>query len=68
MVMEGDAISWFSREQKATAAASSESEHGALAGVVNELRFLYQVKVFMMPLVDDIIAIARQRRGHQDGG
>ena len=36
----GGAINWFSRVQKVTAAASSESEYVALAEVVNELRFL----------------------------
>ena len=38
-----------------TAAASSESEFVALAEVVNELRFLRQVKGFVAPSTDDII-------------
>ena len=37
---ERGAISWFSRVQKVTAAASSELEYVALAEVVNELRLL----------------------------
>ena len=49
-MMAGGAISWFSRVQKVTAAAaSSESEYVALAEMVNELRFLRQVKEFMTP-------------------
>ncbi|CAM9406795.1 unnamed protein product [Ascophyllum nodosum] len=40
VMLGGGAISCFSREQKMTAAASSESEYVALAEVVNELRFL----------------------------
>ena len=39
-MLEGGAISWFSRVQTVTEAASSESEYVALAEVVNELRFL----------------------------
>ena len=38
-----------------TAAASSESEYVALAEVVNELRFLRQVKGFLTPPIDNII-------------
>ena len=36
----GGGISWLSKVQKATAAASSELEYVALAEVVNELHFL----------------------------
>ena len=39
-MMRVGAISWFLKVQKMTAAASSESEHVALAEVVNELRFI----------------------------
>ena len=39
VMLGGGAISWFSRVQKVTAAASSESEYVPLAEVVNELRF-----------------------------
>ena len=53
----GGAISWFSRMQKVTAAASSESEYVALAEVVNEIRFLRQVKGFLTPPIDDNIII-----------
>ena len=41
--------------QKVTAAALSESEYVALEEVVNELRFLRQVKSFLMPPIDNII-------------
>lgn len=41
-----------------TAAATSESEHAALlAEVIDELRFLRQVKTFIMPPVDREIAV-----------
>ncbi|CAN0050750.1 unnamed protein product, partial [Ascophyllum nodosum] len=53
----GGVISWFSKVQKATAAASSESEYLALAQVVNELRFLRQVKGFLTLQTDDNIVI-----------
>ena len=39
-MLGGGTISWFSRVQKVTAAASSKSEYVALVEVVNELRFL----------------------------
>ena len=39
-MLGGGAISWFSRVQKGTAAASFEPEYVALAEVVNELRFV----------------------------
>ena len=44
MALRGGAISWFSQAQRVTAAATSESEYVALAEVVNEIRFLRQVK------------------------
>ena len=39
-MLGGGANSWFSKVQKVTAAASSESEYVALADVLNELCFL----------------------------
>ena len=51
-MLGGGVISWFSRAQKITATATSESEYVALAEIVNELRFLRQVKVFMVPPID----------------
>ena len=46
-----------------TAAASSESEYVALAEVVNELRFLRQVKGFLTPPINENIII----RGDNEG-
>ena len=51
-MLAGGAISWFSRAQKLTASATSESEYVALAEATNELRFLRQVKEFMAPPAD----------------
>ena len=62
-MLGGGAMSWFSREQKVTAAASSESEYVALAEVVNELRFLQQVKGFLTPPIDDNITIREDNEG-----
>ena len=59
----GGAISWFSRIQKVTAAASSESEYVALAEVVNELHFLRQVKVFWTPPIGGSIIIREDNEG-----
>ena len=56
------ASSWFSRVQKMTAAASSESEYVALAEVVNELRFLRQVKGFSTPPIHDNILIREDEK------
>ena len=55
MVLVGGAISWFSKMQKVTAAASSESEYVALAEVVKELRFLWQARGFLTTPIDTII-------------
>ena len=52
MMLGGGAISWFSRAQRITATATSELEYVALAEIVNELRFLRQVKAFMVPPID----------------
>ena len=46
-----------------TAAASSESEYMALAEVLNELRFLRQVKDFLTPPIDDNIIIREDNEG-----
>ena len=59
----GGAISWFSRMQKVTAVASSESEYVALAEVVNELRYLRQVEGFLTPPIDDTIVIREDNEG-----
>ena len=53
VMLEGRVISWFSRVQKVTATASSESEYVELAEVVNELSFLRHVKGFLTPPIDD---------------
>ena len=46
-----------------TAAASSESEDVVLAEVVNELRFLRQVKGLLTPPIDDNIEIREGNEG-----
>ena len=52
-VMLGEAaIIWFSRAQRIIATATSESEYLTLAEIVNDLRFLRQVKSFMVPPID----------------
>ena len=63
VMLGGGAISWFSRVQKVTAAASSESEYVALAKVVKELRFLREVKGFLTPPIDDKIVIREDNGG-----
>ena len=63
MILGGRAISWLSRVQKVTAAASYESEYVALAEVVNELRFLRQVKSVLTPPIDDNIIIRQDNEG-----
>ena len=47
-----EAISWFSRAQRITVIATSESVYVSLAGIVDELRFLRQVKAFMVPPIE----------------
>ena len=49
VVLVGGTISWFSRAQRVTASASSESEYVALAEILNETKFLLQVQEFIMP-------------------
>ena len=51
MIGKGE-IGWFSRAQRITATATSESEYGALAEIMNELHFLRHVKAFMVPPID----------------
>ena len=63
VMLGGGAISWFSRVQEVTAAASSESEYVALAKVVNELRFLRQVKGFLTPPINDSIIPRENNEG-----
>ena len=46
-----------------TVAASSSSKYVALAEVVNELRFLRQVKGFLTPPIDDNIIIREDNEG-----
>ena len=62
-MLGGGTISWFSKIQKVTAATSSESEYVALTKVVNELRFLRQVKGFLTPPIDDNIIIREDNEG-----
>ena len=57
VMLGGGVISWFSRVQNVTAAASSESEYMALAEVANGLCFLRQMKSFLTPPIDDNIII-----------
>ena len=53
----GGSISLFSRVQKMTAAASSESEYVSLAEYINELRLLRQVEGFLTPPIDGNVVI-----------
>ena len=62
-MLAGGAISWFSRAQKLTASATSESEYIALAEATNELRFLRQVKQFISPPADTRIPIHEDNQG-----
>ena len=62
-MLGGGAISWFLRVKKVTTAASSESEYVALPEVVNELRFLRQVKGFLTPPTDENIIIREDNEG-----
>ena len=62
-MLAGGAISWFSRAQKLTASATSESEYIALAEATNELRFLRQVKDFMAPPADTGILLHEDNQG-----
>ncbi|CAN0306497.1 unnamed protein product [Ascophyllum nodosum] len=62
VMLGGGAVSWFSRAQRITATATS-SEYVALAEVVNELRFLRQVKAFMVPPIDYNIRVHEDNEG-----
>ena len=48
IMLGGSTIRWFSRAQKVTASATSESEYVVLAEIVNETKFLCQVQEFIM--------------------
>ena len=63
LILGGGAISWFSRVQRITATATSESEYVAPAEIVNELRFLRQVKAFMVPPIDYNIRVHEDNEG-----
>ena len=63
VMLGGGAISCFLRVQKVTTAASSESNYVALEEVVNELRFLRQMKGFLTPPIDDNIVIREDNEG-----
>ena len=57
-------ISWFSRAQRVTASASSESEYVALAETVTEIKFLRQVQEFIMPTLKSCtISIMEDNQG-----
>lgn len=62
MMVERMGISWFSRVQNVTSAASSEWEYVALADMVNVLRFLRHVEGFMMPLVETSTKIQKEKK------
>ena len=62
-MLGGGAISWFSRAERITATATSESEYVALAEIANELRFLRQVKALMVPPIDFNIRIYEDNEG-----
>ena len=62
-MLGGGAISWFSRAQRVTVTATSESEYVALAEIVNELRFLRQVKAFMVPPINYNIRVHEGNEG-----
>ena len=63
VMLGGGAISRFSRAQRITATATSESEYVALAEIVNELRFFRQVKAFMVPPIDYNIRVHEDNEG-----
>ena len=63
VMLGGGAISWFSWAQRITATATSESEYVAQAEIVNELRFLRQVKAFMVPPIEYNIHVHEDSEG-----
>ena len=63
VMLGGGAISRFSRAQRTTATATSESEYVALAEIVNELRFFRQVEAFMVPPIDYNIRVHEDNEG-----
>ena len=62
-MLGGGAISWFSRVQKMTAAASFELEYVALSEVVKGLSFPRQVKIFLTPPIDVNILVREDNEG-----
>ena len=63
VMLRRGAINWFSRGQRITVTATSESEYVALAEIVNERRFLRQVKAFMVPPIDYNIRVHEDNEG-----
>ena len=62
MLGEG-VVSSHLRTQRLTATPKSESEYVALAEIVNELRFLRQMKAFMIPPIDYNIRVHEDNEG-----
>ena len=62
VMLDEGAITWFWRARRITATATSESEYVALAEIANELRFLRQVKAFMVPPIDYTSVFTRTTR------
>ena len=63
VMLGGGPISWFLREVRITARATSESEYVALAKIVNGLRFLRQVKACIVPPIDNNIRVHEDNEG-----
>ena len=63
VMLDEGVITWFWRARRITATATSESEYVALAEIANELRFLRQVKAFMVPPNDYNIRIHEDNEG-----
>ena len=62
MLGEG-AVSLLLRTQSITATPKSVSEYVALAEIVNKLRFLWQMKAFMVPPIDYNIRVHEDNEG-----
>ena len=63
VTLGGGAISQFSRGQRVTATATSESEYVALAEVVNEVRLLRHVKALMVSPIGYNIRVHEHNKG-----
>ena len=63
VMLGGGTITWFWRAQRITATTTPESEYEALAEIVNELRFLRQVRAFMVPPIDYNIRVHEDNEG-----